>query len=33
MTAVLKIAGYILIGIVLAAVVVLLQIIAGGEGE
>ncbi len=31
MKAALKIAGYILVGIVLAAVVILLQIIAGGE--
>ncbi len=31
MKATLKIAGYILVGIVLAAFVILLQIIAGGE--
>ncbi len=31
MTAALKIAGYLIVGIVLAAFVVLLQIIAGGE--
>ncbi len=31
MTAALKIAGYLIVGIDLAAVVILLQIIAGGE--